>query len=898
MNIVDWGRRLALCGVAVAGQAVAQPFAYVANLGSDDVSVIDTGSHLAVANLPGGDDPNGVAVSPDGTRVYVSSFLGNSVLVLDTSTQAALVTIAVGEGPVGLAVTPDGGRVYVANRGDGTVSAIGIAAGTTVAVIAVGPGPNAIAITPDGRTALVTNSFSRDPGLLSVIDLATDQVRATIEIEGRPNRVAVTPDGRTAYVTNFRSWTANVIDLDSETVRSTFRVGRKSTAVAVNPNGVWAYVTDARRGELLVVDVALDAATRRLPLGRWPSGIGMLRNGGTAYVPDFSDATLRILDLGDEAVLDAIPVGERPFAVAVNCVGDGCTEIPYTPAPTKTATATPTATTTPTATRTATVTITPSRTLTPTATATLRPGLSHVEIQVVPYVPINLEGFDVIIRTGAQTVSAFHHELRLPPGLVLRGQAEALDCRLFEAPAETVATFKALPEGCGDNCTALRADIAAPTPLLDETVTYFCAFRGIQSLTPGTYRIRNLDVAATGPGGEVLQSRGRDGLITIEPPTPPTPDLTPRPTRTATPSPPPPDPEMFIVGRPVSGRAGERVTMTVALDTRGRAVAGVEVDFCFPAGFAVAARSGNGRPDCAVNPAIDKNGTGFSFTPSSGCDGLRSLVLALDNVDPIPDGAVLFTCSVAIAASVVPGEYSLTLAYSGGSTPDGGFIPSGGSGPIVTVPAGASQRALGVEGAAAVCSAGAADGAPCDSDIQCPGGACVAVQGVCADGDDAGLLCDCPGGTCSGTSLCGADPESGTCRGGSASGACCDRSFACRGRSPCVGTHRLCAAGPAKGAPCVDAARCGDAACVASGRRCAGGALDGVACLDQADCPAGSCVEPHAATPAPTPTASPGLLARAADDDGCAVGPAAAGAPWWVLGPLLLAAARRRQQGR
>ena len=71
MRRVARGRRLALLGclLALAGRASAQPFAYVANLGSDDVSVIDTGTHLAVATLPGSDDPNGVAVSPDGRRV-------------------------------------------------------------------------------------------------------------------------------------------------------------------------------------------------------------------------------------------------------------------------------------------------------------------------------------------------------------------------------------------------------------------------------------------------------------------------------------------------------------------------------------------------------------------------------------------------------------------------------------------------------------------------------------------------------------------------------------------------------------------------------------------------------------------------------------------------------------
>jgi len=45
-------------------------------------------------------------------------------LVIDENTQAVVATIPVGEQPVGVAITPDGRLVYVANSGDGTISAI------------------------------------------------------------------------------------------------------------------------------------------------------------------------------------------------------------------------------------------------------------------------------------------------------------------------------------------------------------------------------------------------------------------------------------------------------------------------------------------------------------------------------------------------------------------------------------------------------------------------------------------------------------------------------------------------------------------------------------------------------------------------------------------------------
>ena len=105
-----------------------------------------------------------------------------------------------------------------------------------------------------------------------------------------------------------------------------------------------------------------------------------------------------------------------------------------------------------------------------------------------------------------------------------------------------------------------------------------------------------------------------------------------------------------------SGNAGDTVAVTVTLNTEGSSVAGTQNDITFGAGSGIAvAAKANGKPNCAVNDAIDKGGTSFAFQPSgctagTDCTGIRSLVLALDNVTPIPDGSVLYTCQVAIAS--------------------------------------------------------------------------------------------------------------------------------------------------------------------------------------------------------------------------------------------------------
>jgi YVTN family beta-propeller protein len=88
-----------------ADQPVNMPFSvalapdeqtlYVANAGSDDVSVIDLNTNRGLAHISVGSNPRGIAVSPDGSHVYVNNVLDGNLSVIDTDTLTVtnLVTV-------------------------------------------------------------------------------------------------------------------------------------------------------------------------------------------------------------------------------------------------------------------------------------------------------------------------------------------------------------------------------------------------------------------------------------------------------------------------------------------------------------------------------------------------------------------------------------------------------------------------------------------------------------------------------------------------------------------------------------------------------------------------------------------------------------------------------------
>jgi YVTN family beta-propeller protein len=54
-----------------------------------------------------------VAITPDGSRIYVTSNANATVTVIDTATSMVVSTIPVGFNPLGVVITPDGTRAYV-----------------------------------------------------------------------------------------------------------------------------------------------------------------------------------------------------------------------------------------------------------------------------------------------------------------------------------------------------------------------------------------------------------------------------------------------------------------------------------------------------------------------------------------------------------------------------------------------------------------------------------------------------------------------------------------------------------------------------------------------------------------------------------------------------------------
>ena len=106
--------------------------------------------------------PDGIAVTPDGSRVYVTDANTGQVSVIDAATNTVGVMFALAQ-PVGVAISPDGVRGYIVNLSANTVSVINLADNAVIMAIPVGNRPVRIAITRDGKPGLTRRTKALEP---------------------------------------------------------------------------------------------------------------------------------------------------------------------------------------------------------------------------------------------------------------------------------------------------------------------------------------------------------------------------------------------------------------------------------------------------------------------------------------------------------------------------------------------------------------------------------------------------------------------------------------------------------------------------------------------------------------------------------------------------------------
>lgn len=260
---------------------------YVAEHTANALAVLDADSERVERTIGLSHAPSGVAVSPDGTRLYVTAGGAEGiVLIVDTESGATTASMPAGHTPTAPILDPSGAVLFVSNRFANDISVFDLASGTLTKRIPATREPFASAMTPDGSLLYVANllpSGAANAGYvgaaIDVVDVHKLERIASIPLPNGSTGVhgiCVSPDGRYAYATHIlaryllpttqleRGWintnAVSVVDTRTNTRVNTFllddidRGAANPWGVACSGDGKQLYVVHAGTNELSVID--------------------------------------------------------------------------------------------------------------------------------------------------------------------------------------------------------------------------------------------------------------------------------------------------------------------------------------------------------------------------------------------------------------------------------------------------------------------------------------------------------------------------------------------------------------------------------------------------------------------------------------------------------------------
>jgi YVTN family beta-propeller protein len=319
---------MALCLVSLKAAPNKVVRVLQTNSAGDNVDVIDPVTNKVVGEIKGIEVNHGVAVAPDGTRIYVSDEAASTLDVADAKTLEVIKRIPLSGHPNNISVTPNGRSLYVAiAQAPGGLDVIDTASLTNVKTIRTKGTIHNPYVTPDGKYVVAGSIGAK---AVSVVDTTTNEVAWVIQLDRgiRPMAMSTNPDGSTKFLfvqlTDFNGFA--VIDFASheEIKRITnppLPAGKKEVPEGADPSHGMAVTPD---GKLLLVNSRVNNMMYSYSLpdlkcvgaaelgGMGAAWLTLTPDGKTAYVANAVTNDVSAIDVKSMKEIARIKVGFVP----------------------------------------------------------------------------------------------------------------------------------------------------------------------------------------------------------------------------------------------------------------------------------------------------------------------------------------------------------------------------------------------------------------------------------------------------------------------------------------------------------------------------------------------------------------------------------------------------------
>jgi len=254
--------------------------------------------------------------------------LGDSdqLVEMDPYTYRELRRITVDPKPHGLAISADGSTVYLASDKTGNFQVIDTRSGRITGQIPIGNDPNQMTLTKDGRFAYVP---LRGDSKIAVVQLDPLQLVKLLPSPAGPHDAYTSADGTRIYVGAQFGTGIVVIDPATQSVLHVIPTSAGVRPMEPSEDGKSIYVALSKLLGFVVVDPATRRVTRRVELGTLPEGmpqpyrdtwthaLQIANAGRELWLCDDINDLIRVIRLSDMQEVAQIRTGHFPHWFAM-----------------------------------------------------------------------------------------------------------------------------------------------------------------------------------------------------------------------------------------------------------------------------------------------------------------------------------------------------------------------------------------------------------------------------------------------------------------------------------------------------------------------------------------------------------------------------------------------------
>ena len=269
-----------------------------------------------MANIRAAGTPTNLALSADGTRLYVTqATTPKSVAVIDTQNYRVIHTITNIGSPLWLALHPNGSRLYVSDNSSAANTPVRVISTQDYSTIHTLTGfttVHGLTLNKTGTRLYVADNGASE---MVIFDTTNHDVVSRVTTT-RPSAIAISPDGTRAHIAGAFDWRA--INLANNAQLSQVNTVSYPQQIAHSPLLQRIYITQPDRGTVLIGNTATLQISQTLSGLQRPYGVAFHPRLERAYITQSGANLLTLMDTRAQNVIGTYAGFSQPRDVVVS----------------------------------------------------------------------------------------------------------------------------------------------------------------------------------------------------------------------------------------------------------------------------------------------------------------------------------------------------------------------------------------------------------------------------------------------------------------------------------------------------------------------------------------------------------------------------------------------------